>query len=392
MHVSDDAGSPRLSQVRFACEGLNRAGRDVHCEGARCAIPCFPSRGETCNTVRVIDAKAVPYTFAPVIGRDEGNTGSLNGAACRGPCGAEIVGDLDLVLVLDRTPSMVQGGTDHVELLVQAVKGMLGQFDPSRHHVALLTQGPTDTGARCPTEGVDRGVDEGNGYLDEYKDWTPRRYRVGHDWREASWLAVEFSDDYRTMTPAGPGGLATAGTSRLIHGLDCLEDSNYGTDLGDPVRAAARYLKDRGRDDVPGAVVFMSDGQPTHPHGNGSTRDSWANLRADCNYARSQAGAAWNQIKTDVTEAKIVSIAYRLQGVQIPCGSGIDDATELLADMASETTAADDDQGCADGASAAENDDEDNFYCAPDPAKLVEVFVKLAADLTQDIRLVRIAE
>lgn len=390
--LSNDGGTPRLSQVVFTCDGLSHVGRDVFCEGARCAIPCFPDRGETCNTVRVIDAKAVPYTFAPAIGQDEGSTGSLNGAACRGPCGAEIVGDLDLVLVLDRTPSMVQGGTDHVELLVQAVEGMLGQLDTSRHHVALFTQGPTDRAGSCPTAGVDRGVDGGNDYLDFYTDWQTKVTGPRFDRRHGSWLAVEFSDDYQEVPASEPPVLASPGRSRLIHGLDCLEHSDHGTDLGDPIRAAARYLDDRGRDGVPGAVVFMSDGQPTHPHANGSTGDSWSDLQNDCDYARSQADGAWNDIRGDVPEARIVTIAYRLQGVEIPCGGGIDDATELLAAMASETTAGDDDQGCATGVSAAENDDDDNFYCAPDPGRLAEVFVKLAADLTQEIRLVRIAD
>jgi hypothetical protein len=57
------------------------------CNADLCAIPCKPTMGDQCNTVRVADDKDVDFGFAPVLGVPEGSTGSVVSAACKGACG-----------------------------------------------------------------------------------------------------------------------------------------------------------------------------------------------------------------------------------------------------------------------------------------------------------------
>lgn len=380
--TQDDDGTPRDSQIPLTCDPGPYAADEPVCDGRVCAIPCKPFlQGDRCNTVQVFHGKDVPYTFGPVIGVPEGNTGRLVSAACKGPCGAELVGPLDLVLVLDRTPSM---RPEDVASLKAAARGLLEHLDPDKHRVALAVHGPSVTSGGCPTHGV-------------AQDKSDPSFPLNGG---SSWLAVPFSQDYDptdSSPPDDPPVLADPAASLLVKGIECLDNSVYGTNLGDAVHAAGAYLAANRREDVPGGVLFMSDGEPTLPKANGSTGDTVGKLKQDCHYARSRAADA------RALGAQIVTIAYRLQGVGTHCNH-MTRATELLADMASPT--ADGAPTLDDGASpgndafrggcddaleiADENGDGDNFFCAPSPSQLGEVFIQAAIQLTDAIRLVRV--
>lgn len=360
-------GVPEYDHIGPTCEPGAADVALMQCEVHRCYMPCNPFMpGRTCNTIRVRDNKEVEFAFAPVIGTNEGNTGGLSGAACKGNCGAGIHGPLDLVLVLDRTPSM---RPQDITSLVGASRTLLEFLDPERHQVALVVHGPSVTRHGCPSSGIAQAL-------------THPLFPLNGNSR---WVAVGFRDDFH-LSAVLPGEIPVlAGASDLVQGIDCLAVSQYGTDLGDPVYAAAEYLDENGRDGVPGGILFMTDGQPTLPNGNGSTANE-----ADCRYALSRAADA-----RDLGVA-IITVAYRLQGVTLPCGNGPDRATELLAEMASDPmdgppTA--DDTGCVSPADiTTENQDGDHFFCAPGPGELAQVFRDAAIQLTDQVQLVRVPD
>jgi len=158
-------------------------------------------------------------------------------------------------------------------------------------------------------------------------------------------------------------------SSDIVRAINCLSTSSTGTNLGDPMAAAGAYLVANGRPDVPNGIVFMTDGEANQPYGSNSV---------NCDYAKTKA----TQVKQ--SGVVVVTIAYRLQGVN--CGSDL--ATAVLADMASDPQNASptsDDGGdgpgglpggCNTAASIdSENADGDHFLCAPDPSQLSEIFI-----------------
>ena len=306
----------------------------LDCNTRTCFIPCNPLSPEfdTCNTIRVRAEAAVDYAFARIIGIDQGSTGLLPSASCKGPCGAEISVPGDIALVLDRTGSMQPGD---VTALKNASRAFLEGLSPSRHHVALGTIGRTSgSPGACPT--------------------TPS----GNP-NSGPWVPIGLTDDYDLTDndpPDSPPSLNMS--SDLVRGIECLSTSSTGTNLGDSIFAAGDYLVDNGRPDVPAGVVFMTDGEANEPFGSGN-----------CDHAEQRAQSVKG------SGVIVVTIAYRLQNVDCE-GTP---ATTVLATMASDPESgvptADDHGGCVSAASVtAENSDGDLFFCAPDPGLLSSVF------------------
>ncbi len=311
------------------------------CNSALCAIPCnpLPPSSDSCNTMSVAASRTVPFAFAPVIGFEEGNTGTLVTASCKGPCGISGSAPADIALVVDRTGSM---RSQDVAALKAASLGFLEGLTPALHDVALGTLGRSKSSpGSCPTTA---STNAGSG------PWVPVSLR--HDY--------DLTDN---TPPDNPPNLNLA--SDLVKGINCLSSSGTGTNLGDPIAAAGDHLLDSGREGVSKGIVFMTDGEANKPAGN------------PCSYAESQAAAV------EASDITIVTIAYRLQGVSC----GVQAATTVLAHMASDPPTgpptADDGGdgpgglpgGCATAASVAgENADGDNFLCAADESQLVAVF------------------
>lgn len=346
----DSLGNVEESHIPFMCDpgpgpftAFSYPG--LECNGQMCFIPCNPLDPEfdTCNTMRVSASTDVDYSFAPVIGTDKGSTGVLNSAACKGPCGAEIELPGDIVLVVDRTGSM---RSQDLAALKAAAGSFLEGLDTTLHEVALGTIGRTSSGASssCPTE--------------------PSTNR-----NAGPWVPIGFTNDYDLTDndpPDNPPSLNSS--SALVKGINCLSSSSTGTNLGDPIAAAGAYAAANGRPDVPSGIVFMTDGEANQPYNSGN-----------CNYALTGA----NQAKSG--GAAVVTIAYRLQGVDCE-GTP---ATTILAQMASDPIsgpATADDGGDGPGGLAggcltqasidSENADGDLFFCAPEPGQLSAVFTE----------------
>ena len=179
------------SQIPSVCNPGTISG--ARCSETICAIPCIPGTGIACNSITVTDDKDVAFNFAPVIGIDSGNTGSLASDACKGSCGSQIPNPMDIALVADRTGSM--SATDLASMKT-ALQTTLKTMTKDQQYVALGTIGPSSPTAGCITNPSGSAT-------------------------SGTWIPVPFSNDYTTAgTPP-----ALNNSSPLVKGVQCLPSS-----------------------------------------------------------------------------------------------------------------------------------------------------------------------
>ena len=154
-------------------------------------------------------------------------------AGCSGACGPVGNAPVDAVMIIDRTGSM--SSTD-LTSAKDAAKSILEFFNPSLQHVGLGVLGPSNTSSACGgTYAGGLGLAASNG---------------------GSWLPVGLSDDYQLDN--GNGSLW--GGSTLVKTINCMNHSSVGTNLGEPVKAAADHLVANGRPDVLWGIILFTDG------------------------------------------------------------------------------------------------------------------------------------
>ncbi|MFL6155345.1 MAG: TadE/TadG family type IV pilus assembly protein [Marmoricola sp.] len=184
----------------------------LRCGSKICSIPCVPTVGDVCNTIRLADKKDVDFTFAKVLGISKGGTGATDAVACKGSCGTIPPNPMDVAVVADRTGSM--SSTD-VNSMITGIKAMLKVMTPAQQYVSLGSIGRASSTApssckSSPSTSTTTGP------------WMP--------------------------TPFTTGYLNAAGTdvnpsSQLIKDISCLTTaSSTGTSLAAPLKAASRYL------------------------------------------------------------------------------------------------------------------------------------------------------
>ncbi len=130
-------GLPHFIDMPAVCNVPSAPASDWVCTASLCWAPCYPAAGDTCNTVVLKDSVTRNYTFARAVGIDNGNTGTIQSAACTGPCGPTM--PVDVVLTIDRTLSMA--GLEST--LVSGADAVLKAYDPTIQHVALGMIGPS---------------------------------------------------------------------------------------------------------------------------------------------------------------------------------------------------------------------------------------------------------
>lgn len=338
------------------------------CNSSICAIPCVPEQGDQCNTLRARDERDVPYVLAPVVGVDDGDTGALTSAACKGACGATPTNPIDMVVVGDRTGSMGSA----VGNLRDAIKGLLEYLTPSQQRVALGTIGRSSStaSASCKSQ---PSSSESSG------PWIPVGFSSGYD-------------DTDVNPPSNPPVLSA--TDPLARAVECLSSSSTGTYLAAPMRAARELLLGPTARPAPvrKAIIFMTDGEPNESGNPGGGYPYSSNGTTACNNAVNEAATAKN------AGILVVTIAFRLENVHCD-GSSSPLVTERLAAMASPRTdgtpSKDDGGGLGGGCNTtakvnAENADGDFFFCTPTPAALAPIFQTAAASIVQSIRLIRL--
>ena len=107
---------------------------------------CYPELGDQCNVVYLTGVRTTKYTFGRVVGINSGSTGAVASAACNGPCGQPPAAPVDLVVLIDRTGSM---SDTQMGFARDAVKAVLGVYDPTLQRVAVGFAGPSSTVSTC---------------------------------------------------------------------------------------------------------------------------------------------------------------------------------------------------------------------------------------------------
>jgi hypothetical protein len=330
---TDRNGIPDDGQVPYVCgpaTGTWTTGWTQR--GTRVIHVCDPAAGDKCNAIVTTANDTVDYTFAPILGFDDGGTGTVSAAGCTAGCGAG-TGPLDIVLVFDRTGSMSDADMTNAK---SAALAMLGVYDSSQHKVGLsvLPYGQTSNPCDAATSQV-----------------YPKTDRT--------WEAVPMTFGYLNSDRSLNTSNALVQTINGLNKAPSSVTTNLGrshTDLGDPLDAAQQMLENEGRSTVRDIIILFTDGEANQP-----------NNANPCSYAVNKA----TNIKNKDTE--IYTIAYNVANAKCTSDTGGSYknvyATTFLADVATSST---DDQpgGCA----ATENTDRDHYFCRPGNADLAPVF------------------
>jgi hypothetical protein len=190
------------------------------------------------DTIRLTPHVQAPSFFGGVLtfmGIDscweEGCTAQASAAGCRGACGPVGTDPVDVVQILDRTGSMSSSDLANVK---NAAKSILGFFDRDLHNVGLGVLGPSSTSSTCSgSYAGGLGISTSSG---------------------GTWLPVEMTNNYQNSD----GSLNNSST--MVKTVNCLDTSSVGTNLGDPLKAAAEHLQDEGRPEATWGVILFTDG------------------------------------------------------------------------------------------------------------------------------------
>ncbi len=205
---------------------------DFEGAGKTRTVDCYPDRGDKCNVVVVAGNVTTGYTFARVVGVNEGNTGVVQSAACKGYCGILPDTPFDVMIVLDDSSSMGQNrsaGQTRTYWAKQAANDLMD-------HLATA-----------------RGTQ-----------------RVG---------AVKYSGDYRAPTAAVVLSPLTTNFAAVRATIAPLSGNGGATPLKQGMALGASTLASGARAGVQQVIVFVSDGR-ANPDVVGQGRPSTADVAA----------------------------------------------------------------------------------------------------------------
>ncbi|MGZ8771084.1 MAG: pilus assembly protein TadG-related protein [Aeromicrobium sp.] len=327
--VGSLGGNPRVTDIPSVCDpGSNPSWT---CNAKLCSTVCVPAEGDACNTIVLEGTATVGYGFGNAVGVASGTTQVVLSAACKGACGTKPDDPVDLVLLVDRTPSLEAIDVVNARTATDAVRTTYRAAD---QWIALGMIGPSEDSGSCLTA-PDPSLGTANVPAD-LRRWVPVALSgIG---------APIHNEDYRNSS------------STLATNIACFTRSSgpVATDLEDPIPAAQYELLNNGREGVTKGIILMSDGQPNNSVDGGRFTPGYDY----CQRANETATAAKN------AGIVIFTIAFGLDGSEnIDC---LDDsgpfagkkATALLAAMATDSF---DDNGCP----GTENDDNDHYFCVP---------------------------
>lgn len=333
-----------------------RAGKALH--------DCNPYGGDLCNTIRISASSTVDYYFAPFLGFDQGSTGAVRAAACRGFCG-QASSPLDVVFVIDRTGSMsttdIANLKDAIVDTSAAEDSVLEFYNPADVRIGLVALPYKSSSNPCAVS-------------------TTQAYRYPAPAADLPrWQVTGLSGDYRT----GSGTINPS--SALVQAVQCLQragstnvtvngrSDNHGhTNHGEPM-LQAQALLNQGRPEAPDVIIFFADGESNQPYGFNP-----------CTYAVNSAASA----KTAGTT--VFSLGYGASGArcQYDGGSWANAwATRFLSTVASPTATGPSTDDVPGGCGAGENTDGDFYFCESRGEDLDAVFRQIAVQSIQKSRL-----
>jgi len=383
-------------QIPATCDPGSYSNASVRCNTKICSIPC-PATGR-CNTLRVSDSKDVDYTFARVLGRNKGTTGSVSSAACRGSCGETLPNPMDVVIMADRTTSMSDADRG---LMKTAIVDSLGVMDPALHYVAFGTLHKSKATTSCSTAASTASDGVAGG----------------------SWIAVPFSNDYKSNRDAPINS-----NSGIVKGVNCLPSGavpglstgSYGTHLASAMKGGARYLLGLTSNNLSSlpkragvakkVLIFETDGQPDELLTSGSTSISNSDdLGAGRNFYDNGNGKRGCENLTNVAaQAKAQGIIVLVIGFgdandascEKPVTSGgsartprspwVRDYLAASASSAPDGGPSKAESDCSTTAERkAENGDGDYYYCAASGSELGPIFATAINAVTESIKLIK---
>ncbi|MGA9160018.1 MAG: VWA domain-containing protein [Actinomycetota bacterium] len=325
---------------------------------------CNPYGGDLCNAILVQASSTISYWFAPFIGFDTGNTGSVNAAACRGNCG-QVSTPLDIALLIDRTGSMSPSDIQNLKNAIldpsPAEDSLLEYYDPAQVHIGLLALPYKVSNNQC-------AVSQTQTY--QYQAPAADLPR---------WQVVGLSDDYRQASGA------IDHSSNLVQAIQCLHratntnvtvnghsDSHGHTNHGEPM-IQAQALLSQGRPEAPDIIIFFADGESNQPYGFNP-----------CTYAVNTSAAA------KAAGTSVYSLAYGATGARCQYDNGSWGnawATTFLSTVASPTTTGPSTDDVPGGCGPDENTDGDYYFCESRGADLSDTFRQIAYQTNQKPRL-----
>lgn len=442
-----DTHTPDWATVVSVCNITSKAFNASECNDSICSVTCDPTTqtNAQCNTITVKSRKEVKYTFGPAIGVPTGDTKYMTSVACRGFCGTAVPNPMDVVVMADRTPSMIEGDVPKMQA---GIKDMLLTMTRDQQYIAFgaIHKSVTDSSG-CVTA-VNRGytaapystnVADGKVFTGS---WVPtsfsNTYTTGNrndgtlakNTADPVYKAIDCLREYRDLHTYSTVNTGTNYTNDKTKGYPAGDTANgYGTHLASALKGAARYLygydannlsslpsrEDFG--DVQKVIIFETDGRPEEVFNSPnmtSTNVSKNPLFLDNKYDIGDTNGtdACNNLKAVATKIKalpdpplIITIGYGNAG-KFTCTKDTSKAAPLynsttattsvrsiLAAVASpkEGVAAVADNQCSSPAEVeAENTDNDYYFCAGEGDDLSGVFVTAMGSIKGHGRLMNL--
>ena len=343
-------------------------------KGAKAFHVCNPYVGDTCNAIILSASDTVNFYFAPVIGIDQGSTGAVSSVACRGFCGQAST-PMDVMMVIDRTTSMSAADLQQAK---DAADSVLQIYSPRVQHVGLTV---------LPYGGCN-AVNQTNPNPTSVWNMVPlnSNYRLNNGSLNPASQLVQAIGCLQRATGASstPSPARACANNRPMPAANNLCGGQ--TNLGDPMAAAANYLRTSGRPGVPHVIIFMTDGEANQPMNS-----------QPCQYAVNAAQAAEQYGTIIYTIGFGVAYVAPREGVCYndyasayttgPSGRGAY-ASTALATMASVSTGGiQPTDNLPGGCATDENSDGDNYFCLPKTEDLQAVFQQVATASLQHARL-----
>ena len=293
---------------------------------------CLANAPACDNVVDVSETVTTPSIFGRVLGIGS-YTISAHASACN-PCGER---PLDIMVVLDRTGSMGQGGSPNKITNAKAgVLTLLGYMDPNVVKIGLVVLPPVESGST-----VCRAA--GNG---------------AYNAASSQFLVVPLSGDYKT------GGVLNE-ASPLVSSTRCVKEGG-STAYATAIDAAQAELVAHGRPKAQPAIIFLTDGAAntgSHLFGASDPIRTQPCHAGVSHAATAKAAGSW-----------IYTIGYNLGNDTCqPDGSNADEAPPI--------TPAD--------ALLAMATDASHYYSRPDTGQLTTIFSSIAADISAQASLIR---
>jgi hypothetical protein len=303
---------------------------------------------QNANQLQVTINTSVKNDFSKVVGIGSTSLSKSTTAEYESPT------PLDIVLVIDRTGSMLTPTAAPFTDLKNAALAVLGYLNPKNESIALAVLPPSSTMSQCT--GANAGA-------------YGIRATTGNDAGGAgtTWMVAPYP---ATRGPVNDYQLADGTlnqSSQIVKTINCLQAAG-STDLGDPMAAAGAYLNAYGRPGARKGIIFMTDGGANLPTGT-----------QPCQYASTKASA----VKTSGIQVLTIGFLSGTTTCDHDTSGTYQNAsvTKVLANMASPikgVAAVDNSNGCTNNV---ENTDGDNFFCEPKGGDIKSVFLAAVAQL-----------